>query len=111
MSKTKRRRNIPDTFINHGLWGYFTKFVYSDGFCTRVRLDKIKNPEAWNSEVRRLHAESDDANHHTPGRWYRKRRENQLRGISKRELQRFKMDIEHEVIIQDEPNSHLWDWR
>jgi hypothetical protein len=57
------------------------------------------------------HGESRHANHRTPGKYYRKHREAELRSHSAQELARYKKNpCEYEPMIRANPKSHYWDW-
>jgi hypothetical protein len=57
------------------------------------------------------HSESSHANERSPNRWFRQNREREYRRHSDREIHRFKLNPEYEVIIHNKPKSHMWDWR
>lgn len=57
------------------------------------------------------HSESSTANERSPNRWHRQYRECEYRRHSDREIHRFMVNPEHEVIVHNKPKSHKWDWR
>lgn len=57
------------------------------------------------------HGESRHANHRTPGKWYRKNREGELRSRSAQEIHRYLKDPDnYEPMVSENPKSHYWDW-
>ena len=114
MSRTKRCK----TNYYPGTWGGETyapgHFVYHREnwrfYREWIRADP-QDRKSYGKALHNRHKESSHANERTPGRWYRKNREHEYRRHSERELYRFMVNPEHEVMIHDKPKSHLWDWR
>lgn len=112
MSRTFRKKKIPNR-PNNQEWRCFQdcvlnketyRFVYKP-------VDKLTDPKRWRIKRWQLHRESSSANERTPGRLYRQVRQRELRSIAKQELFRFTIDYDYEVMIPEQPQNHMWDWR
>lgn len=112
MSRTVRRKNVNYSSSYWDRYPLVHRVFYGPGkwdYDYEV-IDKNKDLKAWKKAYWKAHKESSTSNERTPNRWHRQKREAQHKGHAKRELHKFATINEYEVIIEDNPRSHYWDW-
>jgi hypothetical protein len=91
-------------------WNYIKVQELNDWHFESYKTYRKPTRQEHNKEYWRIHGDS-HRNYWSPSRSYRNARMEENRTLTKNEIIKFMKDTDHEVMVEANPRSCLWDWR